>query len=73
MFGALPLWLAIPSLSVTDAYFEATSAFTATGKLIYGFNWGSPNVRRGYENIERKFLDLGARIERVQEGGTTPA
>ncbi len=30
-FGALPLWLAIPGLSVTDAYFEATSAFTATG------------------------------------------
>ena len=31
LFGALPLWLAIPGLSVTDAYFEATSAFTATG------------------------------------------
>jgi trk system potassium uptake protein TrkH len=30
-FGALPLWLAIPGLSVTDAYFEAMSAFTATG------------------------------------------
>jgi trk system potassium uptake protein TrkH len=31
LFGALPLWLAIPGLSVTDAYFEAMSAFTATG------------------------------------------
>jgi trk system potassium uptake protein TrkH len=31
LFGALPLWLAIPGLSVTDAYFEAASAFTATG------------------------------------------
>ena len=31
VFGALPLWLAVPDLSVTDAYFEATSAFTATG------------------------------------------
>jgi trk system potassium uptake protein TrkH len=31
LFGALPLWLAVPGLSVTDAYFEATSAFTATG------------------------------------------
>jgi trk system potassium uptake protein TrkH len=31
VFGALPLWLAVPGLSVTDAYFEATSAFTATG------------------------------------------
>ena len=29
---------------------------------------GGHHVRRGYENIERKFLDLGARIERVQEG-----
>lgn len=30
-FGALPLVLAIPGLSVTDAYFEAMSGFTATG------------------------------------------
>ena len=30
-FGALPLKLAIPGISVTDAYFEAMSAFTATG------------------------------------------
>ncbi len=29
---------------------------------------GAHHVRRGYENIERKFLDLGARIERLQEG-----
>jgi UDP-N-acetylglucosamine 1-carboxyvinyltransferase len=29
---------------------------------------GGHHVRRGYENIERKFLDLGARIERVAEG-----
>ena len=28
---------------------------------------GAHHVRRGYENIERKFLDLGARIERVPE------
>ncbi len=35
---------------------------------------GGHHVRRGYENIERKFLDLGARIERVQEGTSgTPA
>ncbi len=35
---------------------------------------GAHHVRRGYENIERKFLDLGARIERVQEGEIlTPA
>jgi trk system potassium uptake protein TrkH len=30
-FGALPLLLAVPDLSFTDAYFEAMSAFTATG------------------------------------------
>jgi trk system potassium uptake protein TrkH len=30
-FGMLPLWLNIDGLSVTDAYFEAMSAFTATG------------------------------------------
>jgi UDP-N-acetylglucosamine 1-carboxyvinyltransferase len=29
---------------------------------------GAHHVQRGYENIERKFLDLGARIERLQEG-----
>jgi trk system potassium uptake protein TrkH len=31
VFGALPLALAVPDLSLTDAYFEAMSAFTATG------------------------------------------
>ncbi|MCX2865801.1 TrkH family potassium uptake protein [Paucibacter sp. PLA-PC-4] len=33
-FGALPLWLAIPGLDVTDAYFEAVSGFTATGATV---------------------------------------
>ena len=33
-FGALPLVLAIPGLSATDAYFEAMSAFTATGATV---------------------------------------
>ena len=33
-FGALPLWLAIPGLSVTDAYFESMSAITATGATV---------------------------------------
>jgi UDP-N-acetylglucosamine 1-carboxyvinyltransferase len=31
---------------------------------------GAHHVRRGYENIEAKFLDLGARIERLTEGTT---
>jgi len=33
---------------------------------------GAHHVQRGYENIEQKFLDLGARIERVQEGEPSP-
>lgn len=32
--GALPLWLALPGLSATDAYFEAMSGFTATGATV---------------------------------------
>ena len=30
-FGAVPLVLAVPTIDVSDAYFEAMSAFTATG------------------------------------------
>jgi UDP-N-acetylglucosamine 1-carboxyvinyltransferase len=29
---------------------------------------GAHHVQRGYENIERKFADLGARIARIEEG-----
>ena len=32
---------------------------------------GAHHVHRGYENIEGKFLDLGARIERLAEGNDT--
>jgi UDP-N-acetylglucosamine 1-carboxyvinyltransferase len=32
---------------------------------------GAHHVHRGYENIERKFLDVGARIERLAEGEPT--
>ena len=35
---------------------------------------GAHHVQRGYENIERKFADLGARIARLEEGTvTTPS
>jgi UDP-N-acetylglucosamine 1-carboxyvinyltransferase len=35
---------------------------------------GAHHVQRGYENIEGKFLELGARIERLAEGNdTTPS
>jgi trk system potassium uptake protein TrkH len=33
-FGAVPLLMALPGLSVTDAYFEAMSGFTATGATV---------------------------------------
>ncbi|MBP6899486.1 MAG: TrkH family potassium uptake protein [Burkholderiaceae bacterium] len=33
-FAALPLWLAVPGLSATDAYFEAMSGLTATGATV---------------------------------------
>jgi len=33
-FGAIPLLLGIPGISVTDAYFEAMSGFTATGATV---------------------------------------
>jgi trk system potassium uptake protein TrkH len=34
VFAALPLWLGVPGLSATDAYFEAMSGFTATGATV---------------------------------------
>jgi UDP-N-acetylglucosamine 1-carboxyvinyltransferase len=38
------------------------------------FIHGGHHVRRGYENIDRKFKDLGARIERLPEQvSTTPS
>ncbi len=47
------------------------AALAARGTSSIG---GAHHVRRGYENIERKFLDLGARIQRLQEGDPgTPA
>lgn len=33
-FAALPLWLAVPGISLTDAYFEAMSGLTATGATV---------------------------------------
>ena len=35
VFGALPLWWAIPGASWTNAYFEAMSGFTATGATAF--------------------------------------
>jgi trk system potassium uptake protein TrkH len=33
-FAALPLWWGVPSISYTDAYFEAMSGLTATGATV---------------------------------------
>jgi UDP-N-acetylglucosamine 1-carboxyvinyltransferase len=41
------------------------AALAATGTTTIH---GAHHVQRGYENIERKFLDIGARIERLAEG-----
>ena len=34
VFGALPLWLQLPGVSWTDAYFEAMSGLTTTGATV---------------------------------------
>ena len=53
-FAALPLKLAIPGLSVTDAYFEAMSGFSATGAtLLTGLDELPLSV-----NVWRCFLQL---------------
>ncbi|HOM11780.1 MAG TPA: potassium transporter TrkG [Rubrivivax sp.] len=53
-FAALPLWLAIPGLSVTDAYFESMSGFTTTGAtLLSGLDRLPLSV-----NVWRCFLQL---------------
>jgi UDP-N-acetylglucosamine 1-carboxyvinyltransferase len=68
-----PSRLRAASVEISDLRAGASlilAALAADGTSSIG---GAHHVRRGYENIERKFLDLGARIERVQEGGSTPA
>jgi trk system potassium uptake protein TrkH len=53
-FGAVPLWLAIPGMGVTDAYFEAMSGFTATGATVVKGLDGLPLA----VNVWRCFLNL---------------
>ena len=68
-----PTQLHAASVEISDLRAGASlilAALAADGTSSIG---GAHHVRRGYENIERKFLDLGARIERVQEGVSTPA
>jgi UDP-N-acetylglucosamine 1-carboxyvinyltransferase len=63
-----PCLLRAASVEISDLRAGASlilAALAAEGTSSIG---GAHHVRRGYENIERKFLDLGARIERVQEG-----
>jgi trk system potassium uptake protein TrkH len=53
-FAALPLLLAIPGLSITDAYFEAMSGFSATGATVLTGLDGLPLS----VNVWRCFLQL---------------
>jgi trk system potassium uptake protein len=53
-FAAVPLLLGIPGLSVTDAYFEAMSGFTATGATVLSGLDGLPLSI----NVWRCFLQL---------------
>jgi len=52
----------IPDLRAGASLLLAALAAKGTSRIH-----GGHHVRRGYENIEAKFLDLGARIERLQE------
>jgi trk system potassium uptake protein TrkH len=53
-FAALPLLLAIPGLSFTDAYFEAMSGLTATGATVLtGLDTAAAVV-----NVWRCFMQL---------------
>ena len=66
-----PSELKAASVEISDLRAGASlilAALAADGTSSIG---GAHHVQRGYENIERKFLDLGARIERVQEGELT--
>jgi UDP-N-acetylglucosamine 1-carboxyvinyltransferase len=66
-----PAQLKAASVEISDLRAGASlilAALAAEGTSSIG---GAHHVQRGYENIERKFLDLGARIERVQEGELT--
>jgi UDP-N-acetylglucosamine 1-carboxyvinyltransferase len=66
-----PSQLKAASVEISDLRAGASlilAALAADGTSSIG---GAHHVQRGYENIERKFLDLGARIERVQEGELT--
>jgi UDP-N-acetylglucosamine 1-carboxyvinyltransferase len=68
-----PSRLHAASVEISDLRAGASlilAALAADGTSSIG---GAHHVRRGYENIERKFLDLGARIERVQERVSTTA
>jgi UDP-N-acetylglucosamine 1-carboxyvinyltransferase len=67
-----PAHLKAASVEISDLRAGASlilAALAAEGTSSIG---GAHHVQRGYENIERKFLDLGADIQRVQEAETNP-
>jgi UDP-N-acetylglucosamine 1-carboxyvinyltransferase len=62
-----PATLHAAELDISDLRAGASLILAALAAEGTSSILGAHHVRRGYENIERKFLDLGARIERVQE------
>lgn len=70
LWGPTPLHgaeLDVPDLRAGASLIVA--ALAAEGRSVIH---GAVHVERGYENIERKFLDLGARIERLPAVEATP-
>ncbi|MBI2763164.1 MAG: UDP-N-acetylglucosamine 1-carboxyvinyltransferase [Chloroflexi bacterium] len=62
-----PTSLAGADVEISDLRAGASLILAALAASGTSTIHGGHHVRRGYENIEAKFLDLGANIERVQE------
>jgi UDP-N-acetylglucosamine 1-carboxyvinyltransferase len=71
VLGPMPLRGA--EVEMTDLRAGASLILAALSANGLSIIHGAHQVRRGYENIERKFLDLGARIEHVSEESTAIA
>ncbi len=67
-----PVKLRAAAVDISDLRAGASLILAALAAKGTSAISGAHHVQRGYENIEQKFLDLGARIERVQEGESHP-
>jgi trk system potassium uptake protein len=59
LFGALPLMLGAPHLTLTDAYFEATSGLTTTGSTMISGLDSAPSGLLLWRGILNSFGGLG--------------